>query len=70
MQSFQVTQNVISEGKQIVQNPSEGVAKDVKKFDFEENEVYALDIYMSTGSGRVSDSFSVSSVTCWSLSLK
>ena len=53
MQSFQLTHNTISEGKCIVQNPSQGVLKDLKKHTFEANEVYALDVYMSTGAGKV-----------------
>lgn len=53
MQSFEVQQNQISEGKCIVQSPSESVRKDLKKYTFATNDVFTLDIYMSGGEGKV-----------------
>ena len=53
MQSFEITHNTISEGKCVIQNPSESILKDLKKHTFEENEVYALDVYMTNGAGKV-----------------
>merc|ERR1712013_226271 len=41
--------------KTIIQNPNEAQRKDHKKCDFEEHEVYAVDILISTGDGKAKE---------------
>eukprot|EP01147_Barroeca_monosierra_P008648 gene8648-10300_t len=52
MLSFQMTQGQITGEKAIIQNPSENVKATHKECVFLENEVYALDILMSSGEGK------------------
>merc|ERR1719494_720142 len=51
MISFQLQQNTIDGEKMIHQNPAGGVKKDVDKCKFEDLEVYAMDVVVSTGKG-------------------
>lgn len=51
--SFQLSQNALGQGKHIVLNPTETQKKDILKTEFEEHEVYAVDISISTGEGKV-----------------
>ncbi|BFZ60467.1 hypothetical protein YB2330_001503 [Saitoella coloradoensis] len=53
MLSHQQTQNVIDAKKQIILNPSEQQKKDFATHTFEENEVYGVDILISSSEGKV-----------------
>lgn len=53
MLSHQLSQNVIDGIKAIISNPNEQNKKDHKESTFEVNEVYALDVFMSTAAGKV-----------------
>uniref|UniRef100_A0AC35UDF0 Peptidase_M24 domain-containing protein n=1 Tax=Rhabditophanes sp. KR3021 TaxID=114890 RepID=A0AC35UDF0_9BILA len=53
MVSHQLVQNDIHGSKSIVQNPTEDQKSGVSKFYFEPYEVFALDILISTGTGKV-----------------
>ena len=53
MLSFQTKRFQIVTEKAIIQNPSESVLKSHKECVFEANEVYAIDVLMSTGEGKV-----------------
>ena len=55
MLSHQLQQNIIDGDKTIIQNPNEAQRKDHKKCDFEEHEVYAVDILISTGDGKAKE---------------
>jgi len=55
MLSHQLQQNVIDGEKTIIQNPNEAQRKDHKKCDFEQHEVYAVDILISTGDGKAKE---------------
>jgi curved DNA binding protein len=55
MLSFQLQQHVIDGKKTIVQNPTEQHRKDHEKCEFDVHEVYAVDILMSSGEGKVRD---------------
>uniref|UniRef100_A0A1I7YJE7 Peptidase_M24 domain-containing protein n=1 Tax=Steinernema glaseri TaxID=37863 RepID=A0A1I7YJE7_9BILA len=52
MLSHQVEQNLIDGDKFIVVNPSEEQKTKIESHDFEKYEVYAVDIFMSTGEGK------------------
>lgn len=52
MLSHQLEKDRIDGEKTIIQNPSEAQRKEHEKFDFELNEVYAMDVLVSTGEGR------------------
>lgn len=49
MLSCQQSQNVIDGKKRIILNPSEGQKKDFEAATFAENEVYGMDILISSG---------------------
>ena len=49
MLSCQQTQNVIDGKKRVILNPSEQQKKDFETATFAENEVYGIDILVSTG---------------------
>lgn len=49
MLSCQQTQNVIDGKKRIILNPSEGQKRDFEAATFAENEVYGVDILVSSG---------------------
>ncbi|ORX51920.1 DNA-binding protein [Hesseltinella vesiculosa] len=53
MLSHQQLQNVTDGEKQIILNPMEAHLKDFKRIEFAENEVYCVDILVSTGDGKV-----------------
>jgi len=55
MLSHQLQQNIIDGDKTIIQNPNEAQRKDHKKCDFEQHEVYAVDILISTGDGKAKE---------------
>jgi len=55
MLSHQLEQNIIDGEKTIIQNPSEAQRKEHDKFDFEQHEVYAIDVLISTGEGQGKD---------------
>lgn len=55
MLSHQLQQNVIDGEKTIIQNPNEAQKKEHKKCDFEEHEVYAIDVLISTGDGKAKE---------------
>lgn len=52
MLSHQLQQDIIDGEKTIIQNPSDAQKKDHKKVEFEVHEVYAVDVYISTGDGK------------------
>jgi methionine aminopeptidase len=54
MLSHQLKQFRIDGEKSIIQNPTEAQKKDHEKCEFEVNEVYAIDVLISTGEGKVS----------------
>lgn len=55
MLSCQQTQNVIDGKKRIILNPSEAQKRDFEAATFAENEVYGIDILISSGEdGKVS----------------
>lgn len=54
MLSHQLKQFKIDGEKTIIQNPSDAQKKEHEKCDFEVNEVYAMDVLISTGEGIVS----------------
>ncbi|KAI9307274.1 peptidase M24, structural domain-containing protein [Cunninghamella echinulata] len=53
MLSHQQLKDVTDGKKQIILNPSEGHLKDFQRIEFAENEVYCLDILISSGEGKV-----------------
>lgn len=53
MLSHQLKQFRIDGDKSIIQNPSEAQRKEHEKCEFEVNEVYAVDVLISTGEGKV-----------------
>ncbi|ORZ18694.1 DNA-binding protein [Absidia repens] len=53
MLSHQQLKNVTDGKKQIILNPSEGHLKDFQRVEFAENEVYCVDILISSGEGKV-----------------
>ncbi|KAI8099921.1 DNA-binding protein [Halteromyces radiatus] len=53
MLSHQQLQNVTDGKKQIILNPTEGHLKDFQRVEFAENEVYCVDILISSGEGKV-----------------
>ena len=53
MLSHQLKQFRIDGEKSIIQNPNEAQKKDHEKCEFEVNEVYAIDVLISTGEGKV-----------------
>ncbi|CAO3630974.1 unnamed protein product [Cunninghamella echinulata] len=53
MLSHQQLKDVTDGKKQIILNPSEGHLKDFQRVEFAENEVYCLDILISSGEGKV-----------------
>jgi len=55
MLSHQLQENVIDGEKTIIQNPTEAQRKDHKKCAFEQHEVYAVDILISTGEGKAKE---------------
>lgn len=60
MLSCQQTQNVIDGKKRIILNPSEGQKRDFEAATFAENEVYGVDILVSSGEdGKVHLFFSI-----------
>jgi len=52
MLSHQLMQNRIDGEKSIIQNPNEAQRKEYEKCTFEVNEVYAVDVLISTGEGQ------------------
>jgi len=52
MLSHQLQQNRIDGEKSIIQNPNEAQRKEYEKVTFEVNEVYAVDVLISTGEGQ------------------
>ncbi|XP_013874218.1 proliferation-associated protein 2G4 [Austrofundulus limnaeus] len=56
MLSHQLKQHVIDGEKTIIQNPSDQQRKDHEKAEFEVHEVYAVDVFVSTGEGKAKDS--------------
>lgn len=57
MLSCQQTQNVIDGKKRIILNPSESQKREFETITFAENEVYGMDILISTGEdGKVIES--------------
>jgi ATP adenylyltransferase/5',5'''-P-1,P-4-tetraphosphate phosphorylase II len=64
MLSCQQTQNVIDGKKRIILNPSEAQKRDFESTTFAENEVYGMDILISSGEdGKVCISISLSVVS-------
>lgn len=58
MLSCQQTQNVIDGKKRIILNPSESQKREFETITFAENEVYGMDILISTGEdGKVIEPF-------------
>lgn len=57
MLSHQLKQGQIDGEKTIIQNPSDSQKKEHEKYTFETNEVYAMDVLVSTGDGVVSGLF-------------
>ena len=53
MLSHQLKQFRIDGEKSIIQNPTEAQKKDHEKCEFEVNEVYAIDVLITTGEGKV-----------------
>jgi len=53
MLSHQLLQSVIDGDKAIIQNPNDAQKKEYEKCTFEVNEVYAMDVLISTGEGQV-----------------
>lgn len=53
MLSHQLKQFRIDGEKSIIQNPNEAQRKEHDKCEFEVNEVYAVDVLISTGEGKV-----------------
>lgn len=53
MLSHQLKQFRIDGEKSIIQNPTEAQKKDHEKCEFELHEVYAIDVLISTGEGKV-----------------
>lgn len=54
MLSHQLKQFRIDGEKSIIQNPTEAQRKEHEKCEFEMHEVYAIDVLISTGEGKVS----------------
>ncbi|KAF9581780.1 Proliferation-associated protein 2G4 [Lunasporangiospora selenospora] len=55
MLSYQQEKNVIDGTKQIILNPTEHQRQDFSKCSFGENEVYCVDIMVSSGDGKIKD---------------
>jgi curved DNA binding protein len=55
MLSHQLTRNKIDGAKQIIQNPGEKQRQDMEKCEFEQYEVYAIDVLISSGEGKARD---------------
>lgn len=53
MLSHQQEKNDIEGKKQIILNPTENHKRDFERIEFGENEVYGVDILISTGEGKV-----------------
>lgn len=53
MLSHQLSQHMIAGDKTIIQHPNEAQRKEHDQCDFEQHEVYALDVLVSTGDGTV-----------------
>lgn len=53
MLSHQLKQHVIDGEKTIIQNPTDQQKKDHEKAEFEVHEVYAVDVLVSSGEGKV-----------------
>lgn len=53
MLSHQQERNNVEAGKEIILNPAEGQKRNFKTHTFAENEVYGLDILVSSGDGKV-----------------
>ncbi|KAG0309360.1 Proliferation-associated protein 2G4 [Dissophora globulifera] len=58
MLSHQQEKNVIDGKKQIILNPTEGQRQDFEKCTFNENEVYCVDIMISSGDGKIKNNAS------------
>ncbi|KAG0259917.1 Proliferation-associated protein 2G4 [Actinomortierella ambigua] len=58
MLSHQQERNVIDGSKQIILNPNENQRADFSKCNFGENEVYCVDIMISSGDGKIKSSSS------------
>ncbi|KAG0034391.1 Proliferation-associated protein 2G4 [Podila clonocystis] len=58
MLSHQQEKNVIDGKKQIILNPTEGQRQDFEKCTFAENEVYCVDIMISSGEGKIKNNAS------------
>merc|ERR1711970_1397542 len=52
MLSHQLEQNRIDGEKTIIQNPTEAQRKEHDKYEFEQHEVYAVDVLISSGEGQ------------------
>jgi len=55
MLSFQLQQNRIDGEKTIILNPNDAQRKEVEKVTFEQHEVYAVDVLVSTGEGHAKE---------------
>lgn len=53
MLSHQQERNEIEGKKQIILNPSENQKREFERVEFGENEVYGVDILISSGEGKV-----------------
>lgn len=53
MLAHQLKQHVIDGEKTIIQNPTDQQKKDHEKAEFEVHEVYAVDVLVSSGEGKV-----------------
>lgn len=53
MLSHQLKQHVIDGEKAIIQNPTEAHRKEHERCEFDVHEVYAIDMLVSTGEGKV-----------------
>ena len=53
MLSYQQEKNNIEGKKQIILNPSDSQKREFESVNFGENEVYGVDILISTGEGKV-----------------
>jgi curved DNA binding protein len=56
MLSNQMTKDVLDGPKHVVLNPSDQLRKDIAKSEFETGEVYAIDVFVSSGEGKAKQS--------------
>ncbi|KAF9989839.1 Curved DNA-binding protein (42 kDa protein), partial [Modicella reniformis] len=62
MLSYQQEKNIIDGKKQIILNPTESQRQDFDKCTFGENEVYCVDIIISSGDGKIKNSSTRTSI--------